>query len=116
MMSKIIIEVDGVRHVASKAFGAGNCENCSLKKTCRKWIGMPCGVFEVGCVFRRQLIPQGILEPLLALASEVKDMRRWQRREVPTKQDLKMKARAEVLVDELIERIENLWDEEIEGL
>lgn len=43
-------------------------------------------------------------------------MRSWQRKEKPTEQELKLRARAELRVDTLLKKIEGLWDEEIEGL
>lgn len=115
-MSKIIVEVDGERHVLTATTNKHNCKNCSLSKKCDKWQGFPCADFEVRGVFEKQEIPEDSLPLLLILHEAVKRMRRLQKISNPRIAEVDSVVTAEREVDSTLKRIQDYWDAELAGL
>ena len=111
-MSKIIVEIDGKRHVL-QADSKSRCQDCSLSEKCDNWQGFPCIDFEVRGVFKKQEIPEDILPLLLILHEAVKKMRRLQQLGNPVLADMNFKYKAEREVDSVLQRIQDYWDAEL---
>lgn len=112
-MSKVILEIDGERHLLTASANPDSCMSCSLSEKCTNWGGAPCDMFDVEGVFEKQEIPEDILPLLLILHEAVKKMRRLQQVANPVQADVNMRIRAEREVDSVLQRIQDYWDAEL---
>lgn len=112
-MSKVILEVDGERHLLTATTKCKDCRNCSLNMLCGRLHGFPCDLSAVNAVFEKQDIPEDILPLLLILHEAVKHMRRLQRVAKPVQADMNMRIKAEREVDSVLQRIQDYWDAEL---
>lgn len=112
-MGKVILEINGERHLLTATTKCKDCRNCSLNILCGRLNDFPCDLSAVNAVFKKQDIPEDILPLLLILHEAVKNMRRLQRVAKPLKADVNMRIRAEREVDSVLQRIQDYWDAEL---